>query len=256
MATRRRHRLGRCLLLSAALAAVGSVWAPPSLAESWTLVHFVDGRVLEAQQVSVNQERLHVALAEGGVIVLPLAAVARWELLPETQEASASQPATVAPRPDSVAESEPAALATPLFEGVWAEEAGPHAARIAEAANRHRLHPELLTAVARVESAFNARAVSPKGATGLLQLMPATARRFGVDDLMDADQNVDGGARYLSWLLDRFDGRLDLALAGYNAGEHAVDRYDGVPPYRETRNYVRRVMDAAKRYGLPMLPAE
>ena len=74
------------------------------------------------------------------------------------------------------------------------------------------------------------------------QLMPQTAKRFGVNNVFDATQNIDGGARYLRWLLDRFNGRVELALAGYNAGEGAVDRYDGVPPYRETRGYVARVL--------------
>ncbi len=72
--------------------------------------------------------------------------------------------------------------------------------------------------------------------------MPATAERFGVEDVFDLEQNLDGGARYMRWLLDRFDERTDLALAAYNAGETAVDRYGGIPPYRETRNYVARIL--------------
>ena len=109
----------------------------------------------------------------------------------------------------------------------------------------------LLTALAEVESSFDPLAVSPKGARGLLQLMPATAERFGVGDPFDVAQNVEGGARYLSWLLDRFGGRADLALAGYNAGEGAVDRHRGVPPYPETRRYVRLVLEGAARLDDP-----
>jgi len=103
------------------------------------------------------------------------------------------------------------------------------------------LSPELVLAVIEVESNFNPKAQSPKQAQGLMQLIPATARRFGVSDPWDPQQNVRGGMKYLSWLLDHFDGDVRLALAGYNAGEKAVKRYGGVPPYGETRGYLRRV---------------
>jgi soluble lytic murein transglycosylase-like protein len=96
--------------------------------------------------------------------------------------------------------------------------------------------------MAQTESAFDPVAVSHKGAAGLLQLMPATAERFGVQDVFDVPQNVEGAAKYLKWLLERFEGRTELALAGYNAGEGSVDRYQGIPPYRETRDYVTRVL--------------
>ena len=101
----------------------------------------------------------------------------------------------------------------------------------------------LLAAVVAAESGFRERVTSDKGARGLMQLMPATALRFGVAprELFEPARNLEAGARYLRWLLDRYDGRLHLALAAYNAGEGAVDRFGGVPPYRETRRYVRRV---------------
>jgi soluble lytic murein transglycosylase-like protein len=124
----------------------------------------------------------------------------------------------------------------------WRSAAGQYADIVARAASKHDLDPALLAAVAHVESRFNPQAVSPKGAQGILQLMPQTAKRFGVKDAFDATQNVEAGARYLSWLLTRYEGRTDLALAGYNAGENAVDRYKGIPPYPETRTYVTRVM--------------
>ena len=92
------------------------------------------------------------------------------------------------------------------------------------------------------ESNFDPYAVSDRGACGILQLIPATAKRFGVGRVFDAGQNIEGGAKYLRFLLDRFDGRLDLALAGYNAGEGSVDRHGGIPPYRETRAYVAGVL--------------
>jgi soluble lytic murein transglycosylase-like protein len=112
---------------------------------------------------------------------------------------------------------------------------------VRELAPGYRLNPELVLAVIEVESNFNPRARSPKSAQGLMQLIPATARRFGVSDPWDAHQNLKGGMAYLRWLLDHFQGDLKLALAGYNAGEKAVKRHGGVPPYTETRNYVKKV---------------
>lgn len=103
------------------------------------------------------------------------------------------------------------------------------------------LDPDLVLAVIAVESNFRPDAVSPRNAQGLMQLIPATARRFGVRDPFDPVENLVGGMRYLRWLLDRFGGDVRLALAGYNAGEGAVDRHGGVPPFAETRDYVRRV---------------
>jgi soluble lytic murein transglycosylase-like protein len=110
----------------------------------------------------------------------------------------------------------------------------------------------LLYAIMHRESAFKKRALSHKGARGLMQLMPATAARFGVRDIFDPAQNIDAGARYMRWLLNRFDGDVRLALAGYNAGEGAVDKYGRrVPPYRETQEYVRRI---SERYSLMRNP--
>jgi len=108
------------------------------------------------------------------------------------------------------------------------------------------LDPALVLEVVRMESNFNPRARSTKGALGLMQLIPATAERFGVKDPLDPIQNLRGGMAYLRWLMKRFDGDVKLALAGYNAGEAAVERHGGVPPYAETRNYVGRIL---RRYG-------
>jgi hypothetical protein len=110
------------------------------------------------------------------------------------------------------------------------------------AARRHGLEPALVLAVARVESGLHPDAVSPKGAQGLMQLMPKTAASLGVEDPFDPTQNLDGGARHLGSLLQRYDGDVAKALAAYNAGEGAVARHRGVPPYRETRNYVKSVL--------------
>ena len=121
-------------------------------------------------------------------------------------------------------------------------------AEITAAARQHGVDEAIVRAIIHAESAFNPNALSRVGAQGLMQLMPATARRFGVSNSFDATQNIGGGVRYMAWLLKRFNGNLTLAAAGYNAGEGAVDKYKGVPPYNETRRYVERVGLLADRY--------
>ena len=118
---------------------------------------------------------------------------------------------------------------------------------VQEAGRRHDVDPELIRAVMRQESGFNPLAVSRKGARGLMQLMPETAKRLGVQDVFDPAENVLGGAKLLRQLMDRYQGDLDLALAAYNAGEGAVEKYGGLPPYSETVDYVGRITQA---YGV------
>jgi len=115
---------------------------------------------------------------------------------------------------------------------------------VADAARRHGLDPALVLSVVSVESGFRPEAVSPKGAQGLMQLMPRTAASLGVEDAFDPGQNVDAGVRHLESLVRLYKGDLRRALAAYNAGQGAVARHGGVPPYRETREYVRRVLAA------------
>ncbi len=111
-----------------------------------------------------------------------------------------------------------------------------------ELAPHYGLDPGLVLALVETESSFNPSARSHKNAQGLMQLIPATAERFGVQDVWDPEQNLRGGMAYLRWLLDHFNGNLELALAGYNAGEGAVQRHGGIPPYQETRAYVSRIV--------------
>ena len=120
---------------------------------------------------------------------------------------------------------------------------GAFAGLIRETAERYGVSPALVEAVIRTESAFNPWAVSPKGAQGLMQLMPRTASALGVRDSFNPHQNIEGGVRHLRYLLDRYPGNVALAVAAYNAGEGAVEYYRGIPPYEETRQYVRRVLE-------------
>jgi soluble lytic murein transglycosylase-like protein len=214
------------------LAAVVVALLAPTVAPASQVVLFEDGRTMHVERAELREGLAVLRLEGGGEIAVPAARVANWADL----ERQAVENRTAGRK----------AAGERALQLPWRLEAGEFANLIDEAASRHSVDPALLTAMAQVESAFNPRAVSHKGAKGILQLMPETAKRFGVRDLFDASQNIDGGAKYLSWLLERYDGRTDLALAGYNAGEAAVDQYGGIPPYSETQNYVTRVMENAR----------
>jgi soluble lytic murein transglycosylase-like protein len=213
--------VSRCCLLALVVLAGGA-------ASAEQLVLFEDGRTMLVEGVEQKQAMTVLSLRGGGKIAFPAGQILETRTV-EAKREPAAAPIDVA------------------ADGAWREAAGDFAPLIAAAAARHELDPVLLTALAQAESAFDPLAVSPKGAGGLLQLMPATAERFGVRDVFDASQNVEGGAKYLRWLLQRYEGRTDLALAGYNAGEGAVDRHNGIPPYSETRQYVTRVLAHADK---------
>jgi soluble lytic murein transglycosylase-like protein len=135
-----------------------------------------------------------------------------------------------------------------LFDSTASVEAPPYLAGfIADAAKTHGIDPRLVAAVASRESAWKASAISRTGACGIMQLMPATARFLGISNVFDSRENIFGGTRYLRTLLDAFNGDLDLTLAAYNAGPGAVQKFGGIPPYRETRDYVRHVRAAYER---------
>ncbi|MFN7993040.1 MAG: lytic transglycosylase domain-containing protein [Bryobacteraceae bacterium] len=125
-------------------------------------------------------------------------------------------------------------------------------------ARQNQLSPELIHSVIQAESNYDPYAVSPKGALGIMQLIPATARRFGVSDVFNPEDNIQGGARYLKYLLQIYKGNDALALAAYNAGEGAVSRYGGIPPFAETQNYVLKVqrrLGSAPQVETPAHPA-
>ncbi len=195
------------------------------------LVVLTGGNVMKVKAFEARGAVAELTLAEGGVMTLPMLRVERV-LDDEVEEKPAPLP------------EPPAPAAFPLaFDAAQKAPSTPYGELIFQAAQANSLNPQLVAAVVHTESAFNARAYSNKGACGLMQLMPATGQRFGLawNDLFDAGKNLRAGTKYLRWLVDRFQGDLPKVLAAYNAGEGSVDRYAGVPPYRETRNYVRRV---------------
>jgi hypothetical protein len=196
------------------------------------LVLFREGRVVKAAGYRVVGEELEIELPGGGSYRVDLERVDR--ILDD--EIEVETPAIPLPEGDRVVyDLSYRAGRRPLFGSRFD-------ALIEAEARRANVDAALVSAVIRAESNFEPRSVSRKGARGLMQLMPATARRLGVSKPFDARANVRGGVRYLRELADRFEGKPELVLAAYNAGENAVETHGGVPPYRETVQYVRRVL--------------
>lgn len=226
--TRARRRRVPCapwrglLVLALGLAAMAET--PRSWAE---LVVLTDGRHIKATAFERIGDRLRLVLPAGGELTLSLRRVERVI-------------------DDEIVDGADFDSRMPIvfdFEGDPEVPDTPYGELIHATAERHSINPDLVAAVIAVESAFDPEAVSVKGAQGLMQLMPATALRFGVeaDEAFQPAANIEAGTRYLAWLGDRFPGDLPKVLAAYNAGEGNVDRYEGVPPFRETRNYVQKV---------------
>lgn len=226
-------RISRLLPVVLLLAFAAGLAPAPANAE---LVVLTDGRFLKVKSYEVAGEQARLDLYRGGRVTLP---IDRVERILDDEYVPPPEPDPVA---EAVAEAVPALI--PLrFEESQPVPEGPYGALIYETARRHQVNPQLVAALIRQESAGKVRAVSHKGARGLMQLMPATAQRFGVrkDQLFDPKHNLEAGIRYLSWLMEQFPNDLARVLAAYNAGENAVVRYNGIPPYRETQNYVRRI---------------
>ncbi|HEX4961781.1 MAG TPA: lytic transglycosylase domain-containing protein [Thermoanaerobaculia bacterium] len=229
------HRSWTCsflpLLALGAFLALGS--SVPARAE---LVILVDGNVMKATDFEAVGDQARVTLASGGRITMPIERVDR--VLDDEYTPPPPEP------PPSVAAAEPVKPVIPLtFEASQKIPDGPYGPLIYDTARRHSVNPQVVAALIGAESAGNPRAISRKGARGLMQLMPATAQRFGarLERLNDPKENVEAGIRYLSWLVEQFPNDLSKVLAAYNAGENAVWRYNGIPPYRETRDYVKRI---------------
>jgi len=207
----------RHLILSAPLLLITA--AAPAYAE---LVFFQSGRAMSVRAIRSENDEIVLQLRGGGDVHCDQSLIVRVE--PDEVE----YPDEVPELPRVVAEPDAPAIPQAFRE------------LVTSTAARHGVDARVVNAVIQVESAYRSRAVSPKGARGLMQVMPTTGRQYGALDLFDPKVNVDAGVRHLKKLLSRYD--LPLALAAYNAGEAAVDRFGGIPPFRETQNYVTRIL--------------
>jgi hypothetical protein len=205
-------------------------------AASASIALFSDGRNMKIEAYTVEEDTIHLTMAGGGKLSLPLG---RIERIVDDEIITAAvveevkkivEDGGVFPKRSWRYNEH----SRPLFQSKYND-------IIVEAAKQFDVDAALVSAVIKAESDYNALTVSHKGARGLMQLMPATAKRFGVTNSFDPRENIFAGTRYLRWLLKTFDGNADLAVAAYNAGEGNVWKYEGVPPFRETVNYINRI---------------
>jgi hypothetical protein len=223
---------------------------------SASIAVFSDGRSTKIETYAVEGELIRLTLAGGGEMSLPLR---RIERIVDDEVV----PAAVVEEVKEIVEEQGGVF--PKRSWRYNEASGPlwqsqYNDIIIAAAKKFDVDAALVSAVIKAESDYNPRTLSNKGARGLMQLMPATAERFGVTNSFDPAQNIHAGTRYLRWLLKTFDGNADLAVAAYNAGEGNVWKYDGVPPFRETVNYISRISKhirkAIDQEIIPRDPAE
>jgi hypothetical protein len=212
------------------------------LPASASIAVFTDGRSMKIDAYAVEQDTIHLTLRTGKMS-LPLTRIERIvddevltpEVVAEVKKIVEEQGGVFPKRSWRYSEA-----SVPLWKSDYNE-------IIIAAAKKFDVDAALVSAVIKAESDYNPRTVSNKGARGLMQLMPATAKRFGVTNSFDPGENIHAGTRYLRWLLTKFDGNADLAVAAYNAGEGNVWKYDGVPPFRETVNYINRISKHIRR---------
>lgn len=198
----------------------------------------------------MTRRQLHAIVSTGSITVVALLVLAGWLIANRPQTTPRVQRA-FAEHVHLIYHPEPATPPVRRAEPLALGRRQSYASLITRAAERHNVSPQLVAAIARVESDNRPNLVSHKGARGIMQVIPETGKRFGVQphELFDPERNISAGTAYMAWLLRRYDGNLDLALAGYNAGEGAVDKYRGIPPYRETQEYVRKVRRELARLG-------
>jgi hypothetical protein len=210
---------------------------------SASIAVFTDGRNMKISSYAVDEETIHLIFESGGKMSLPITRIERivddeWvapEVVEEVKKIVAAEGGVFPARSWKFSEE-----SKPIFNTKYND--------IIVAAARHfDVDAALVSAVIKAESDYNPRVVSHKGARGLMQLMPATAKRFGVNDSFDPSENIYAGTRYLRWLLTKFNGNADLAVAAYNAGEGNVGKYNGVPPFRETVNYINKIAKQIRR---------
>ena len=206
------------------------------------IVVFKNGRTMSVKSVIIGDDTAVMRLREGGEVTFPASIIARVDPdevpYPEEPEAGSGEPATGEAAAPGLASARLPDAGSRIPDEVLATR--PFADLISTVAEAHQVDKRLVHAVIQQESGYQARARSKKGARGLMQLMPATARQYGVRNSYDPKANLEAGVRHLKDLMSRLD--LPMALAAYNAGEGTIKRYGGLPPYRETQNYVRSIL--------------
>ena len=219
----------RTLILPASILAFAASVVPASA----EIVYLSSGKTLSVKSHRIEGESIVLTMRSGGEVTCDRSIIEK--IVPDEVPYEEPKPAAVAAEPQaSVSPVDPS-----LLHGT------PYGEIIAAMSQAHGVDPMLVRALIQVESNYRPSAKSHKGAMGLMQLMPSTARQYKVQNPYDPTANIGAGVKHLKGLIDRMDGAIDMALAAYNAGEGAVKKFKGIPPYRETRNYVSRILSLA-----------